>query len=501
MTENKYWAWLYENSMFMNSKSDRHTTKRPTNSRAGMGPKRLCMVALLITPLPLLAKPNVVILLSDDLGWNDVGYHDSSVQTPNIDNIAKQGIELNRFYVDPTCSTSRASLMTGSFATTHGVNVPIQWYTKTGLPLEYKILPQFFKDAGYSTHLVGKWHLGHHTQAYLPNQRGFDSFYGFLGGGIGYYDHLFAGGIDWQRNGVTVVEEGYSTELITREATRVIEKNSGQPYFLLVAFNAPHTPIEGPGGKKLEHDGRNTYLDMVGSLDHAIGQIIGALTKQGDLTNTLVIFFSDNGGQEPVPFWMEWLIPPTADGFANNGLLRGDKGTIYEGGVRVPAAIWWPNVLQSEKALEQPLHVADLLPTLGQAIGFTPSKRDGESQWQSLISRKPKPRQPFIVANMGSEAMIDWPWKLAKEASLPFVPEFLATDDYYLYDLDRDPGETNDLAATHPKVFERMTLDLQRRPRRSVIKLDLGQARRRFVDGITRGPWAEAVLGSKDVGQ
>ena len=460
----------------------------------------MCLVSLFLAPFPLFAKPNVVILLADDLGWNDVGYHDSTLRTPNIDNLAKRGIELNRFYVDPTCSTSRASLMTGSFATTHGVNVPIQWYTKTGLPLEYKILPQFFKDAGYSTHLVGKWHLGHHTQAYLPNRRGFDSFYGFLGGGIGYYDHVFAGGIDWQRNGVTLEEEGYSTELIAHEATRVIEQNSGQPYFLLVAFNAPHTPIEGPGGKKPEHDGRNTYLEMVGSMDKAIGQIVSALTKQGDLANTLVIFFSDNGGQEPVPFWMEWLVPPTADGFANNGPLRGNKGTIYEGGVRVPAAIWWPNVLESERALDQPFHVADLLPTLGDAVGFTPLDLDGESQWQSLISEQQGPRAPFIVANMGSEAMIDWPWKLAKEVSPPFVPEFLASDDYYLYRLDRDPGETNDLAVTHPQVFERMATDLGSRPRRSVIPLDLSQARRAF-DGITRGPWAESVLGPQDVSE
>ena len=166
----------------------------------------------------------------------------------------------------------------------------------------------------------------------------------------------------------------------------------------------------------------------------------------------------------------------------------------------MPAAIWWPNVLESERALEQPFHVADLLPTLGEAVGFTPLDLDGESQWRSLISEQQGPRAPFIVANMGSEAMIDWPWKLAKEVSPPFVPEFLASDDYYLYRLDRDPGETNDLAVTHPQVFERMATDLGSRPRRSVIPLDLGQARRAF-DGITRGPWAESVLGPQDVSE
>ena len=464
---------------------------------SGLGPALLSAFALILCPLMVYGKPNVVILLSDDLGWNDVGYHNSSVHTPNIDALAKQGVELNRFYVNPTCSPSRASMMTGLFATTHGVNVPIQWYTKVGLPLEYKILPQYFKDAGYSTHLVGKWHLGHYVQAYLPNQRGFDSFYGFLGGAIGYHDHLLEGRVDWQRDGVTVEEEGYSTELIAREARRVI-KSSEQPYFLLVSFNAPHTPIQGPDGQKQEHEGRNTYLQMVSSLDTAIGQIVEALVKQDDLANTIVIFFSDNGGQEPAPFWMEWLIPPTADGFADNGALRADKGKVYEGGVRVPASIWWPSIIESEQLLEQPLHVADLLPTLGEAVGFAVPKLDGESQWQSLTLRKLKQRRPMIVANMGSEAMIDWPWKLVKEVSLPFMPKFFASEDYYLYNLGVDPEETKDLTMTHVEVFERMTKNLQERPRRTVIKLDFGQNMSTFSGKANSRHWAESVLESTD---
>jgi arylsulfatase A-like enzyme len=305
---------------------------------------------------------------------------------------------------------------------------------------------------------------------------------------------LFAGGIDWQRDGVTVEEEGYSTEMIAREAMRLIEKNSGQPYFLLVSFNAPHTPIQGPGGRKPEHNGRKTYLEMVRSMDTAIGQIIETLVKQGDLTNTVVIFASDNGGQEPVPFWMEWLIPPTADGFAANGALRADKGKVYEGGVRVPASIWWPGTIESEQLLEQPLHIADLLPTLAEIIGFSLPELDGESQWQSLRLHDPRKRQPMIVANMGSEAMIDWPWKLVKKVSLPFVPKFLASENYYLYNLGLDPGETNDLAQNYPKVFEQMTKDLQSRPRRQVIELDLSQDSGSFGGEVNRNHWAESVL-------
>ena len=467
---------------------------RRARSVGKLGRALATVSALLLPPAAASGQPNVVILLADDLGWNDVGYHNSSVRTPNIDRLAKQGIELDRFYVDPTCSPTRASLMTGLFSTRHGVNVPIQWHTENGLPLEYKILPQYFKEAGYSTHLVGKWHLGHRRRDYLPNQRGFDSFYGFVGGAVGYYDHLFAGGIDWQRDGVTVEEEGYTTELIAREAARVIKESAGGPYFLLVAFNAPHTPIQGPGGARAEHEGRKTYLEMAGALDTAIGRVMEALREANQLTDTLVLFASDNGGQEPVPFWMEWLIPPTADGFADNGILRADKGRVYEGGIRVPAAIWWPGTLDSDVALEQPLHVADLLPTLAEAVGFPVADLDGESQWSSLISGEAKPRRAFIVSNMGSEAMIDWPWKLVKEASLPFVPEFFASETYYLYNLELDPEEIEDLAATQPEVFGRMKKDLQGSVRRNVIELDFSQEAGHFGGGVSRKAWAESLL-------
>ena len=466
------------------------------HSMSWLGRALWMVLALLLSPSGASGKPNVVILLADDLGWNDVGYHNSKVQTPNIDRLAQQGIELDRFYVDPTCSPTRASLMTGLFSTRHGVNVPIQWYTENGLPLEYKILPEYLKEAGYSTHLVGKWHLGHQSRDYLPNQRGFDSFYGFLGGAVGYYDHLFAGGIDWQRDGVTLDEEGYTTELMAREAVRVIRESKGSPFFLLVAFNAPHTPIQGPGGARSDHEGRKTYLEMARSMDTAIGQVIEALANTNQLAETLLLFASDNGGQEPVPFWMEWLIPPTADGFADNGELRGAKGTVYEGGIRVPAAIWWPGTLDSGAVLEQAFHVADLLPTLAEAVGFPVSELDGESQWSSLISGEVKPRQAFIVSNMGSESLIDWPWKLVKEASLPFVPDFLAGEEYFLYDLERDPGEARDLAASETEVFARMKEELQASMRRRVIEVDFSQDAGHFGGGVSREAWAESIRDS-----
>ena len=150
------------------------------------------------------AKPNIIIFLADDMGWNDVGYHNPGVSTPNIDRLAKNGIELDRFYVNSLCSPTRASLMSGLFVTSHGVLAPVQSHKTNGMPLDIKILPEFLKDLGYSTHMVGKWHLGHANRAYWPQNRGFDSFYGSLGGGAGYFNHIWDGGLDLQSNGNTV---------------------------------------------------------------------------------------------------------------------------------------------------------------------------------------------------------------------------------------------------------------------------------------------------------
>jgi arylsulfatase A-like enzyme len=436
------------------------------------------------------AKPNVVILLADDLGWNDVGYHNPDVTTPNIDEIAKEGLELDRFYVNPTCSPTRASLMSGMFANSHGVNFPVQWHTEVGLPLEYKTLPEYFRQAGYTTHLAGKWHLGHHD-GYLPNQRGFDSFYGHLMGGIGYYDHVFSGGLDWQRDGVSLVEEGYSTDLIADEAIRIISTPSDQPFLLYVSFNAPHTPIEGPGGKKEGHQGRRTYLEMVTHLDESIGKIVSALRRSSLLENTVIVFASDNGGLASVGWFLEFMMPPLRDGFGDNTPLREGKGLVSEGGVRVPAAIWLPDQIASDKRLMQPMHIADLLPTLAELVGFEVPAIDGVSQLSNLLTGEETQRPPFVVSNAGDEALIEWPWKLIKDAPLPFIPDFLGSVDWYLYNILEDEGESLDLAASEPERLRRMKQALQRYPHRSVVELDTSKEFDSFGGDITRAPWTE----------
>jgi len=440
-------------------------------------------------------NPNIVIILVDDLGWNDVGYHNENVSTPNIDRLAKAGVELNRFYVNPTCSPTRASLMSGEFATTHGVDSPVQWHSKTGLPLKHRILPQFLKSEGYSTHLVGKWHLGSADRDYWPQRRGFDSFYGHLNGGIGYHDHIFSGGKDWQKDGVTIREKGYSTDLITRESINIIKSSSRtNPFFLTVSYNAPHTPIETRQTGEKAQKNRSTYLEMISTLDSGIGQILSALEDEGLLHETIIFFTSDNGGFSPAPWFVELLIPPMRDGLADNNPLLGGKGWPNEGGVRVPAAVWWAGKIESEQPNDQTMHVADLLPTLAELIGFDVGEIDGKSVLQPLIDGNLIERGPIIVANMGSEALIDWPWKLIRRASLPVLPDFMKSDSWFLFNLQQDPQEQIDLSDIEEERFNSMRDQLLSYPRHKEIELDTDHPWDTFGGEETREPWAEAAI-------
>jgi len=175
-------------------------------------------------------RPNFVVILADDLGWNDVGYHGSEIRTPTLDRLAAEGIELDRFYVQPSCSPTRSALLTGKSSRRLGIHRPLGKNEGDGLGLDERILPQFLGDLGYQRLMVGKWHLGHVTPDYFPQARGFEHFYGYLTGGIGYWDHNHGGGHDWQRNGETLREEGYATHLIADEAVRLIrERDSSRP--------------------------------------------------------------------------------------------------------------------------------------------------------------------------------------------------------------------------------------------------------------------------------
>uniref|UniRef100_A0A8D8FHS4 Arylsulfatase B n=1 Tax=Culex pipiens TaxID=7175 RepID=A0A8D8FHS4_CULPI len=345
-------------------------------------------------------RPNIVVIIADDLGWNDVSFHGSlQIPTPNIDALAYSGIILNRHYAPPLCTPSRASLMTGK----HPINIGMQHHVievdePWGLGLDQKLMPEYFREAGYRTRLVGKWHLGFFRKAYTPTMRGFDSHYGYIGPYIDYWDHSLqmsntsTRGLDMRRNlQVDYTARGtYATDLFTREAVRLIHDHNqtAAPLFLVVTHLAPHTGNEDDPMQAPEEDvelfsfikdpKRRVLAAMISKLDDGVGQIVQALKKSGMLNNTVVLFYADNGA-------------PTIGKHSNGGSnfpLRGQKYSPWEGAVRTAAAIWSPLLNNTGRVSNQWIHVSDWLPTLARAAGieanFSGSEIDGQNQWEAL---------------------------------------------------------------------------------------------------------------------
>ncbi|MEO0726546.1 MAG: arylsulfatase [Bacteroidota bacterium] len=428
--------------------------------------------------------PNVIVIVVDDMGWNDVGYHGSEIQTPTIDRLALEGVELDRFYVHSSCTPTRSSLMTGKTALRLGIVNPIGKNNELGLPLSEKILPQYFQDQGYSTSLIGKWHLGRFKKGYWPYKRGFDHFYGNLTGGIGHWDHVHGGGLDWQRNGETVAEEGYSTHLLTDEAVRLLNAKSDQPLFMVLSYAAPHMPNEAPAEtvalyQHLENENRQLHAAMVTEVDQGIQRIITTLEETGLLDHTIIWFTSDNGGKnlvgtpkdvaepilrvtemwgEPLPFpFFEFLRDNMVNGASDNSPLRGGKSTVYEGGLRVPSFIYAPKFLTPQK-INHRITVNDLLPTLASAANITltdTTDMDGVSQWHFLKKEADAVARSYISAGKWGEAYYKDDWKLIlnKEGEVE------------LYDVQQDPNENTNLAAEHPAVVTNLKAELLAFPR------------------------------------
>lgn len=431
-------------------------------------------------------RPNVVVILADDLGWNDVGYHGSEIRTPNLDRLARQGVELDRFYVQPSCSPTRSSLMTGKSSRRLGIHRPLGKNEGDGLGLDEQLLPQYLGKLGYQRFMVGKWHLGHSVPDYFPQARGFEHFYGYLTGGIGYWDHNHGGGHDWQRNGETLREEGYSTRLLAEEAVRLLRtRDRERPTFLYFALPAPHLPNEAPNDvvafyETIEDEKRRLHAGMVTELDAAIGRVLGTLDEEGMLENTLVIFSSDNGGlspearfplfvraselalaifDRPIPIAsLEFIVSNTLDGASDNAPLPGGKMTIAEGGARVPASVWWPGRLEGGRH-EGFMTISDVLPTVLDAIGageWIPDDLDGASQWGVLNGTGPSRTPDYVIGDTGAMALYRAPWKLV-----------LQSGERRLYDVFADPTETRDLAADHPEVVASMAAAAAAWPRHS----------------------------------
>jgi arylsulfatase A-like enzyme len=403
-------------------------------------------------------QPNVVIFLADDLGWGNVGYHGSEGQTPHIDRLAREGVRFEQFYSYPVCSPTRAGLLTGRSPMRYGIvySVVRPW-ANYGLPLDEHILPQTFKAAGYQTAITGKWHLGHAHVKQLPHLRGFDHFYGHVNGAIDYYTHEREGGIDWQRNGESVREEGYSTDLLAAEANRFIEgRDRNRPLFLYVPFNAPHGPLQAPPGglikkySKISNERRRTYLAMVEAMDAALGRVLATLEKQGMAENTLVLFLSDNGG-------------PLGQG-ASNLALRAGKGTTFEGGIRVPALMHWPVGLKGGRSLNQVMTVLDVLPTLAAAAGLRPGNvkpLDGRNMWPAITTGQISPREDLFFA-VGPDETLHLgvrrgEWKLVREIS-----KSERNEKNYLFNIADDPNESADLSAKRPDLVKELVAAIEK---------------------------------------
>ncbi|XP_076633117.1 arylsulfatase I [Colletes latitarsis] len=359
-------------------------------------------------------KPHIIVILADDMGWNDVSFHGSDqIPTPNIDALAYNGIILNNHYVPALCTPSRAALMTGKnpihLGMQHSVIFPAE---PRGLPLNEKLLPQHLKEVGYKTHAVGKWHLGFFRKEYTPTFRGFDSHFGYWNGLQDYYTHFTQEpdpqfstfrGFDMRRN-LTVAWETsgkYSTDLFTKEAVRLInEHDTNQPMFLYLAHLAPHKGNQNQLLRAPDEDiARFAYIldperriqaAVVSKLDQSVGEVMDALRSRGMLKNSIVLFMSDNGA-------------PTEGLLSNQGSnypLRGMKDSPWEGGIRGVAAIWSPLIKKTKRVSNQMMFVSDWLPTLLSAAGVDTrhlGNIDGFDLWSALVSDKISSRSEILI--------------------------------------------------------------------------------------------------------
>jgi len=315
------------------------------------------------------AKPNLLVILADDLGYGDLsGYGAPDLKTPNVDRLVGEGMRFDNFYANcPVCSPTRAALMTGRYPEMVGVPGVIRTNPKNSwghLAPDARLLPSFLKPAGYTTAIIGKWHLGL-ASPNLPNERGFDFFHGFLGDMMeDYYTHRRDGQNYMRRNGEAIDPKGHATDLFTQWACEFIrERKGGKPFLLYLAYNAPHNPIQPPQEwlEKFQKrrpdvgEKRAKLCALIEHLDDGVGRVMAALREAGLQDNTLVVFTSDNGGD---------LGPG-----ANNGPWRSGKGTMYEGGLRVAMAARWPGKIQTGTRSERVALTMDLTPTLIEAAG------------------------------------------------------------------------------------------------------------------------------------
>ena len=400
------------------------------------------------------SRPNVVFIMADDLGWGDVGFHGGNVPTPNLDRLAREGLELAAHYVAPVCSPTRTGLMTGRCWSRFGVTNP---QNERALPWDTLTLPRALKAAGYDTALVGKWHLGSKPEQ-GPNRFGFDHAYGSLAGGVSPYSHKYKKGPyseTWHRNGRLLTEEGHVTALLTREAVSWIEARGDRPFFLYVPYTAVHLPVREPEewlarvpagitGEVARH-----YAASIMHLDDGVGRILAALERTGRVANTVVVFTSDNGGSTAQNNDTSYPDDQCPSGPlpGRNLPWRGKKGDLHEGGIRVPTVVSWPAGLRSGR-IETPVQIIDWLPTFAALSGYRPTpdpKWDGTDISALLTRHQAPPERPLysVAPNWRARSLRLGDWKL-------IVTGDGAKAAHELYDLTSDPAEKRNLASEQP---------------------------------------------------
>ena len=413
-------------------------------------------------------RPNFIVFMTDDQGYGDLScMGNTDFVTPNIDALARGGARFTSWYSNsPVCSPSRASLLTGRYPGNAGVRAILAGHRKaTGLTPEAPTIASAVRELGYQTAMVGKWHLGLQERS-RPNQNGFDYFYGFMAGCIDYYSHIFYWSMadghnnpthDLWENGHELYDNGkYFTEMVTDKAVEKIREMNQEekPFFLYVAYNAPHYPMHAP--KKyvdrfphLSQD-RRIMAAMLSAVDDGVGQITDELARLGILEDTVVFFQSDNGPSRESRNWMDGREDPYYGGLP--GGLKGHKYSLFEGGVRVPGIFSWPGHIPPGQVIGEPCAAMDIFPTLLAMAGGDPGKYDldGLDITPVLTEGARTPHQEIYWEMEGQTAVRQGRYKLVLDGRL--VEGEPPQDPVFLADLEEDPGETVNLAQTMPEL-------------------------------------------------
>jgi arylsulfatase A-like enzyme len=421
------------------------------------------VLAVMVVGLPLMAnaqssgssRPNVVLIMTDDMGWGDLGsYGSSDVKTPNIDSLARDGVRLTDFYSNGVlCTPTRAGLISGRYQQRYGLEAPLPSDgnpgSERGLPVTGHSLPRLLKNNNYTTALVGKWHLGYRPE-YSPTAHGFDHFFGLKSGYHDYYAHTDGNGKPdlWEDDRASEAA-GYTTDLITRRAVAFVERNAERAFFLEVAYNAPHWPYQVPDQPSVAPGNarhlmpsdpaastRADYVAMVERVDRGVGEILRTLDRLGLAGNTIVIFTNDNGG--------EWL--------SNNGPFFNRKWTVWEGGIRVPALLRWPGRIPPGKVSGQVGITMDLTASILAATGTTvpaDARLEGMNLFPILEGRMPEVERTLFWRasnpNRQQKAVRQGDWKLVLDGNHTFI-----------FDVRKDPGERQDLAARRQDLARKL---------------------------------------------